>query len=218
MFKQYRKIESGEFFVVALDTSSGGMDYTAAQFLSKTKVDVPMVYHSRETTSASLKPVSDTLERIYDATGVKPVVAVERQNGGSFLVDQLMVMNRANKYDIFRMPRAGNVEHQDPVHYGWDTTTATRPKMLQDLKEAIDSRVIGLYDESTINELFSFVIVQTSSSWKAQAEVGAHDDLVMALAIAWQMYQTCTPPIGAMEAKRIMEQFPKEPWRQRSWY
>lgn len=194
MVKQYRTIQKGEFFVVAVDTSSGGLDYTAAQFLSKTKTDVPLVYHSRETTSASLKPISDTLERLYDETGVKPIVAIERQNGGSFLVDQLMVMNRANKYDIFRMPRAGNVEPQEAVHYGWDTTTATRPKMLQDLKEAVDSRSIGIYDKDTINELFSFVVVQTSSSWKAQAEQGAHDDLVMALAIAWQEHQICRIP------------------------
>ena len=62
--------------------------------------------------------------------------------------------------------------------------------MLEDLKNAIDGRLIRIYDEHTVNEMFSFIITQTSSSWKAQAEQGSHDDLIMSLAIAWQLYQT----------------------------
>ena len=61
--------------------------------------------------------------------------------------------------------------------------------MLQDLKEAIDNVLLRVYDSITVNELFSFIVNQTASSWKAQAESGAHDDLIMALAIAWQLYQ-----------------------------
>jgi hypothetical protein len=33
-----------------------------------------------------------------------------------------------------------------------------------------------------------------SDELKAQAEQGAHDDLIMALAIAWQLYQSESPP------------------------
>lgn len=62
--------------------------------------------------------------------------------------------------------------------------------MLSMLKEAIDNRLITIYDKPTVNEMFSFIVSQTSSSWKAQAEQGAHDDLIMALAGAWQLYQT----------------------------
>jgi hypothetical protein len=68
--------------------------------------------------------------------------------------------------------------------------------MLQELKNVIDTRALSVYDKQTINELFSFVIVQTASAWKAQAENGAHDDLVMSLAIAWQMSQNIIVPIS----------------------
>ena len=61
--------------------------------------------------------------------------------------------------------------------------------MLSDLKDMVDKGIATIYDRQTIEELFSFVIAKTSSSWKAQAEKGAHDDLVMALAGAWQLYQ-----------------------------
>ena len=67
--------------------------------------------------------------------------------------------------------------------------------MLSMLKECIDNKLLTIYDKPTVNEMFSFIVSQTSSSWKAQAEQGAHDDLIMALAIAWQLYQTENPPV-----------------------
>lgn len=41
--------------------------------------------------------------------------------------------------------------------------------------------------------MFSFVEVQTTTSWRAAAEKGAHDDLIMSLAGVWQLYQTEKP-------------------------
>lgn len=197
MFKQYRKIERGEFIVCFTDTAAGGLDRTAAQFLSKTRIDVPLVYHSATTTTEFTNKCSDVLNKIFDVTGVKPVVAYERQNGGAFEMDRLAAMNYANKYKVFKMPEYGKEILNETIRLGWDTNSATRPKMLQDLKNAIDNRLLRIYDRQTINELFSFIVVKTSSSWKAQAERNAHDDLVMSLAGAWQLYQICSPPLSA---------------------
>lgn len=193
MFRQYRKIESGEVIFVAVDTSSGGADNTTAQFLSKTKIDIPLVYQSNSTTTEFIPLLVRTLERIFDITGVKPIIAFERQNGGSFLMDRVASMNHLGKFEIFVMPTYGNIEQSDSKRLGWDTNSATRPKMLQDLKQAIDQNLIKIYDSKTIKECLSFIVVRTSSSWKAQAERKSHDDLVMALAIAWQMFQICEP-------------------------
>ncbi len=195
MYRTYRKLEPNEFIVVAVDTASGGADYTAAQYLSKTKIDVPIVYHSKTTTSDYMPILSETLNKIFDITGVRPVVALERNNGGSFLMDRLGAINYLNKYELFVMPTFGSIDNPEGKLYGWTTSTATRPKMLQDLKDAVDKRAIRIYDRETIQEMYSFIVVQTSSSWKAQAERGAKDDLVMSLAIAWQMYQLCDKPI-----------------------
>lgn len=194
MYSQFRKIEPREFILCAVDTSSGGLDYTAAQFISKTKVDVPLVYHSKITTSDFIPSLDRTLNKIFDITGIKPVVSIERQNGGSFLIDRLVGLNFAGKYEIFQMPTYGRVEEGVPSKLGWDTNSATRPKMLADLKDATDKIALKLYHKQTIIEMYSFIVNQTNLSWKAQAEQGAHDDLVMSLAIAWQMYQLCQQP------------------------
>ena len=139
----------------------------------------------------------EVLEHIYDVTGVKPVVAYERNNGGFFELDRLSSLNRHQKYILYRqkLNQGSKYNKAEGPKYGWDTNSATRPFMLQMVKEAVDSKLITIYDRPTVNEMFSFVEVQTSTMWRAQAEKSAHDDLVMSLAGAWQLYQTEKPKI-----------------------
>src|SRR3990167_7242456 len=193
-FRQFRTISEGEFFVVAADPSAGLGDNCAAQFLSKTHVDVPLVYHSPMIATEMTNTVVPILERLHDITGVKPILAYERNNGGVFEMERIAQMNRLGKFEIFKMPTLGRIDAPDAVKLGWDTNTATRPAMLSELKQAIDNKLLKVYDEQTINEMFSFIRVKTTSSVKAQAEEGAHDDLIMSLAIAWQLYQQVETP------------------------
>ena len=194
-WRRYRKYEPGEFIVVFCDTAWGGVDYCAGVFLSKTKLDTPAIYHSKVLATEMTPQIHNELERIYDETQVKPVVAFERNNGGVAELERLATLNRNGKYRIYlEKTNLGSVESvQNSVKLGYTTSSATRPTMLSMLKEAIDPRLINIYDKPTINEMFSFIISQTSSSWKAQAEQGAHDDLIMALAGAWQLYQSENP-------------------------
>lgn len=212
-FRRYRQPEIGEFFCVFADTAAGGLDYCATQFLSKTKLDVPIVYHSKTIATEMTPLIHNELEKIYDQTHVKPVVAFERNNGGVYELERLATLNRNGKYTIYQEKRnVGDIKTTgDTVRYGWTTNTATRPAMLSMLKEAIDSRLLTIYDRPTVNEMFSFIVAQTSSSWKAQAESGAHDDLIMSLAGAWQLYQTEQPE------NQNWQIYAKDPSMERIW-
>ena len=196
-FRRYREYKQGEFYVVFADTSWGGTDYSACQFLSKTRLDVPVVYHSKAMATEMTPQIHLELERIYRETKVKPVVAFERNNGGVAEMERLATLNRNGDYKIYvEKKNIGSTDTvEDTVKLGYTTTSATRPVMLSMLKEAIDNKLLTVYDKPTINEMFSFIISQTSSSWKAQAEQGAHDDLVMSLAGAWQLYQSESEPV-----------------------
>ncbi|GEM_PF-2271433 len=174
MLQQYRKYNRGEFITVGVDPSAGANDFTAAQFLSKTNLDVPGVIYVKQSITSVTPTIHIELERIFDETGIQPVVAYERQNGGVFELERLATLNRNGKYKIFTMPSYGAINNPESSKIGWDTNTATRPKMLQDLKEAIDKQLIKLYHKPTVKELFTFII---SRSGKPQAEEGAHDDL-----------------------------------------
>lgn len=206
-FRQFRKIEQGEQFVVAADTSSGLGDYCAVQFLSKTRLDVPLVYHSKTIATEMTNTLYPVLDKISDITGNNPVVAYERNAGGVFEMDRLASLNRLGKFSIFKMVNVGNIDNSEPTKLGWDTNTATRPAMLSQLKEAIDNKLLRIYDKLTIEELYSFVVVKTSASVKAQAEAGMHDDLVMSLAIAWQLYQQ-----AGFETKTFPKTYSAKKW------
>ncbi len=194
-WRKYREPEQGEFFVVAADTAAGGGDFCAAHFLSKTRLDIPLVYHKKVIATEMTPVIHEMLEDIYDKTGVKPVIAYERNNGGFFEMDRLATLNRNQKYIIYREKLNQGTKYSESTgpKLGWNTSSATRPVMLQMVKEAIDNKLIRIYDRPTITEMFSFIEVQTTSMWRAQAEKNAHDDLVMSLAIAWQLYQTEKP-------------------------
>jgi hypothetical protein len=148
------------------------------------------------------------LETIYDKTGVQPVVAYERNNGGIAEIERLASLNRLGKYRIYQeKANLGSINATEAsTRLGFTTSRATRPTMISMLKEAIDNKLLKIYDKPTINEMFSFIINQTSTSWKAEAERGAHDDLIMSLAGAWQLYQS--------EAPIVIDDYEPEPFEQ----
>jgi hypothetical protein len=196
-FRRYRPWHKDEFILCYADTSWGGVDYSAAQFLSKDNIDVPLVYHQQGLASDMTPLIHAELERIYDVTKVKPVVSFERNNGGVAELERLKALNRNGKYRIYTQYKGFGTtdETEDDVRLGHDTNSATRPQMLGLLKDAIDNKLIVVYDRLTVDEMFSFIVkLGTSGNWKAQAEQGAHDDLIMSLAGAWQMYQTERKP------------------------
>lgn len=185
--RKYRELEYGELIVVGADGAAGGADYCAAQFFSKTKLDVPWVYHEKKVTTEMTADLYPILNEIYDKTGIPPVVAYESNFGGLFELERLNRLSKEGKYLVYTDPDG---------KLGWATNTATRPKLLSELKEAIENRLFKIYDKPTIDELLSFVVKRTPTGWKPQAESGAHDDLVISLGIAYQIMQS------AVEYKR----------------
>lgn len=190
IFRQYRPLKEGEFIIVGGDCSQGGSDYSACAFLSKSGLDFPMVYHSRGVAAQMTAAIFPVLERIFDVTGVPPMVAFEANNGGASEMERLSVLNRLNKYRLYVMKSIGRVESEPTGKYGYQTNMATRPILLGDWKQTVDKRLVNIYDKETIREHLSFIV---SPSGKAEAESNAHDDLIFAHAIAWQLFQTEQP-------------------------
>ena len=192
-FKRFRPLQKGEFIICFVDPSAGGADNTAGQFLSQKWLDVPLVYHSNLTITAVTPLIHEELTRIHKATGIAPIVAFENNNGGSFEMERLSRLNRYGDYRIYTMKKLDPTGRLiDTGKMGWDTNSATRPKMLIDLKDGIESELLHIYHRQTVDEMFSFIISPTG---KPEAEQNAHDDLVMSLAGAWQLYQTEKPKV-----------------------
>jgi hypothetical protein len=78
---------------------------------------------------------------------------------------------------------------------GFDTTNQSKTKIIQQLQVAIEQRHIGLLpDERMLDELMAYEFQQTKlGAMTYNAPEGMHDDIVMALAIAWN---ACNRGVG----------------------
>ena len=190
-FRIYRQIEQGEFLVAGYDLAMGGEDNSACVFISKTRQDIPIVYQDNTIATVATNAILPTLKQIYEITGVKPVIAPERNAGGVFEIDRMLSSPYAPYFTMYQTKSGrAQMDAPDSNKYGWTTDSSTRPKMLEELKSCIDQRLININDENIVNEMFAFVVNKTLSGWKAQAEQNAHDDLIMSMAIGYQLYQT----------------------------
>lgn len=190
-FRIYRKIELGEFFLIGGDCSQGGADRNFASFLSKNKIDFPFEYAKRGVAADMTADIHPVLEWLCDTTGVKPVVAFERNNGGGSEMERLRVLNRHNKYILYQMKRVGTTEGpQETEILGYETNIATRPILLGEWKQAYDAQIPRIYDEEVAAEHQSFII---NSRGKPEAAKKRHDDSVISHAVSWQLYQQCEP-------------------------
>ena len=191
MFYLYRKLTENEFFVVGGDCAQGGVDSNLIQFMSKTHTDIPLKLKMPGVAANMTPYLHQALEWIYDQTKVKPVVALERNNGGASEMHNLMMMNKNGKYRIYQMKNRGTEDGQDrSKNLGWNTTSESRPRMLGDWKVAYDGQMIRLYDEDTLSEHKTFIVAKNG---KPEAAPNTHDDEVISCAIAWQLYQTENP-------------------------
>jgi hypothetical protein len=76
---------------------------------------------------------------------------------------------------------------------GFYTDVKTRPLIIDELRQVVRDDQITLYDRTTLEEMVSFVA--DPKTGKIEAEVGCHDDTVMALAIANHIHEGSWAPI-----------------------
>jgi hypothetical protein len=187
MFRLYREIEKGEFFVVFGDCAQGGIDSNYVQFLSKTKMDFPLVFQMHGVAAEATPYIRQALEWIYDQTGVKPVFAFERQQGGTSEMYNLNMTNQQGKYRLYH-PKSEDDTDKDKL--GWDTNSVTRPNMLGEWLTAFNSQLFRIYDQDTIDQHQTFIV---NKNGRPEADANTHDDAVMSCAGAYQLYQTENP-------------------------
>lgn len=181
LFRQFRPFKQGELIIVHADTAGGGGDDNYCQFVSKTHKDQAMVYQDNTTCINMTNNLHTVLEKIADATGIKPVVSYERNNGGAFELDRLSALNRLDKYVMYKSPQFGEGDETAGVKFGITMTGTSRPGYLDNGKSIVNEKIFIIPDAETVEQLSSFVKIRTNAMWKAQAEAGMHDDAVMSL-------------------------------------
>jgi hypothetical protein len=184
MIKLYRLPEPSEQIVIGSDPAEGG-DNSTFVAISKRLSDVVMIGKSKEESSQLGHSLNHIGKWFHKITGVFPILAVERNVGSA----AIYVLKELNYPAIFKMPSSFTAAiDAESQNYGWVTSSATRPKMLDDLALAIRQKSIGIHSKELVDEMFTFI--RHYKTGKPEADAGCHDDLVMAFAIAWQVYQS----------------------------
>jgi len=114
----------------------------------------------------------DALSTKYTKRNKPPVVAVERNNHGHAVIQELSKHIRYPK--LFR--------HKDD-RLGWLTDRVSRPLMLNAFIDGVENKGIKLNDATTLNECLTLIV----NNGKIEAAQGKHDDCVIASSIALQM-------------------------------
>lgn len=187
-FRLYRRFIPGEFIIAFGDTSQGGEDSNFVVYMSKTYGDIPMVLQMQGVAAEMTPYLRDSLNWLYGKTkGVKPLVALERNNGGSSEMLDLVKYNEG-KYRVYYMKDPQG--ESDPNKPGFITSDVTRPRMLGDWLIAYESREIKIYDAVIQEQHQTFIV---NKHGKPEAAPNTHDDAVMACAGAYQLYKTENP-------------------------
>lgn len=192
------KPEVGKTYILVIDPSSGSeLDETEAK---KKKLDPSAVVVLERETGRHCATLhgyfhpddvaakAATLGWIYNMA----LIAVERSSSHGQIHSSLLKWVRLNA-NMQPDQSVGigypNIYVAEDRHYGFAMTPQTRPAVLDGLEVAIRIGQFVTRDLEFIKEAQLFIVKED----KAQAAAGAHDDRVMATAIAWRLIQV---PLG----------------------
>jgi len=110
------------------------------------------------------------------------IVAVERNNHGHTTISTLKGMYS----NLYTEVKDDLVEDKITTKYGWLTTGASKPKMMFELKDAVENNLIEIPSRNILEELRTYDKEDVSVT-RFEPTQTKHWDRVMALAIAYQM-------------------------------
>lgn len=174
--------KKGRDYLIAADVCGGvrGGDYSYASVFDWESWDQVACYHGQP------EPGEFTEElmlagRLWSSQingQIKPAMIVPEANNHGQAVCALLWERRYPR--VYRSEGFEAFGSRPTVRLGWLTTAKTRPIALEALQEYVRHGLGAIRDEEAVGECFRFVEKDTG---KWEADTGAHDDRVMALAI-----------------------------------
>ena len=153
-------------YIIGVDPAGGGSegDYACAEVIDRASGMQCAELHGHYSPRELASRVAE-LGKSYN----EALLVVERNNHGHAVLEDL----RHERYR--RVYREGNQE-------GWLTSAVSRPAMIENLASVLIEAPSLFHSSLLLNECRTFVRHADGSS---SAAAGAHDDCVMAMAIAW---------------------------------
>jgi hypothetical protein len=169
---------NGQDYCISADTSEGTGGDESAVIVREVGTNVHMA-----TLSGQVKPGELALHLVRLALTYRrdkqtgALIVVERNGPGLTTLDRLV--------NVLGYRRVFHDRDQKP---GWHTNVASRPAALAGLEQGQRDGTWRTLDTKTLEQMKLFVWREKGSgTFKAEADVGAKDDLIMAEAIGWDV-------------------------------
>jgi hypothetical protein len=206
-----------DLYVAGVDVAEGiDGDWSVIKIINVTKRREAFRYRARVPIDKFYREC-DYWGRQYNTC----LLAIERNNHGHAVIQGLYeTMRYPNLFvqdrDIRNVKIRGISEQKTIVKIGWETTALSKPLMLDQLKEGIEGNMyedvaefqpeIEIKDELFLQE--ALTIQQNNKT--ICAIQGKHDDIVIASAIAFQMYLRARKRVGKSPTEGILLGEPME--------
>lgn len=190
--KLYRLPEAGVPYVIGCDTAGEGSDSFVCQVLDNRTGEQAAVLRGKFDEDVFARQTY-CLGMYYNTA----LIGVET----NFSTYPVMELQRLNYPKQYVRETVDDYTHAPRRSFGFQTNTKTRPLILSELIKAAREDPTLLNDETTIHEMLTFV--RNPDTLRPEAESGAHDDCVLALAIAHFIRPQQLYTVQAKECMRV---------------
>lgn len=198
MIRLHRKPKEGYPYVIGGDTAGTGSDKFTGQVLCNTTGEqVAVLQHQFDETLYARQMYC--LGMWYNAA----LIGVET-NYSTYPEKELERLGYPN---LFVRKREDTFTGKTVDAFGFETTSKTRPLIIDGLKDVAREHLELIGDYETLGEMLAFVY---NERYRPEAQAGEHDDLVMALAIAHYIRQAQTTQVRLPAGKRA--KWTKDMW------
>lgn len=162
-------------YIMAVDSCKDGIDAFSVQIIDITE------FNFKQVASAQLQIDYLLMPEFLDEWGKEynnAYLIIENNEGsGQSIADQMYLT-----YEYENLHFDKDVDRNKKKKYpGFRTTKKSRKQIIQTLKLFIENDKLSIIDKGTINEFHQFILIKN----KFQADDGAHDDMIMSLALVF---------------------------------
>lgn len=167
-------------YAIGGDTAGEGSDYFTAHVINAKTLNQCAVFKKQLDPDLYAKQMY-CLGMYYN----KALIGIEN-NFDKFPVRELSRLGYQNQYIRKQEEKITQKTYKE---YGFRTDLKTRPAIISYLKQFVREQPESINDRETLSEMLQFI---TNEAGRPEAQQGAHDDLVMGLAIALRIVQDVT--------------------------
>lgn len=177
--KIYHYPEHNHKYILSVDSAKDGTDAFAVQIVDITDFNFKQAACANLQIDYLLMPefIHEWCQYYNNAF----LIIENNEGSGQSIADQMYMSYEYENLYFDKKPDSNsrNAIKSKKSYPGFRTTTKTRKQILQTLKLFMENDKLEINDSQTIQQFFQFVLVNN----KFQADEGAKDDMIMALAI-----------------------------------